>query len=72
MLLRVPQRRIDDRIRELCARAQAATDGDLESILQELLALIHRKDERLKRRAGRLLLNHEQLEPERRSTTDVE
>lgn len=64
----VPQRRIDDRMRKLCVKAQSATDGDLQPILQELLVLIRQKDERLKRRAARLLLKGEHLEPERRST----
>jgi hypothetical protein len=65
--VRVPQRRIDDRIRKLCATAQAASHRDLEPILQELLALVHQKVERLRRRAARLLLKGEHLEPERRA-----
>lgn len=68
MLLPIPERRIDDRILRLCAKARTATDGDLEPVLEELLALIRQKDERLKRRAARLLLKGERLESERRST----
>lgn len=63
--MRIP-RRIDDRIRQLCA--VAATDDDSEPFLQELLQLVHVKSERLRTRAARLLLNSEHLEPERRST----
>jgi hypothetical protein len=63
-----PQRRLDDRLQELCARAKTAVDGDLEPILQEFLALVHWKGERLKARAARLLLNGDRLEPERRKS----
>lgn len=62
------QRRVDDRIRELYAKAATASSGDLEPILQELLELVHQKLERLKRRAARLLLKGAHLEPERRKT----
>jgi hypothetical protein len=66
--MNAPQRRIDDRIRQLCTRAQSASDRDLEAVLQELLALVHEKGERLKGRAARLLLKGEQLESERRQS----
>lgn len=62
----VPQRRIDDRIRDLCVRLKAASHGDLDTILQELLRLVHQKNDRLKRRAARLLLKGDHMEPERR------
>lgn len=70
--MRAPQRRIDDRIRNLCARVMA--DGDVGPVLQELLELVHQKVEVLKVRAARVLLKGERLEPERRSTdvTDAE
>ena len=61
-------RRIDDRIRDLCVKAATATDADSESLLHELLKLVHEKSERLRARAARLLLKRECLEPERRST----
>jgi len=64
----VPRRRLDDRLREICAKLRTASNGELEDSLQELLALIHRKAERLKARGGRLLLQGEQLEPERRKS----
>ena len=69
-IVTVPQRRIDDRIRVLCAKLQAASHGDLETILQELLKLVHQKNERLKRRAARLLLKGD-LEPERRASLQL-
>ena len=62
----VPNRRIDDRIRALCAKLKSAPDGDVENLLSELLKLVRQKNERLKGRAARLLLKGEHLEPERR------
>ena len=70
--MRAPERRIDDRIRQLCARAMVASDGDVEPALQELLDLVHQKMEELKRRAARLLLKGEHLEPERRNTDPLD
>lgn len=64
----IPQRRTDDRLRKLSAKALTSTGGDLKPTLQELLELVHAKSERLKRRAARLLLNGERLEPERRAS----
>ena len=64
---RAPDRRIDDRIRRLCAKAMASSDGDLEPVRRELLKLVRQKMERLKKRAARLFLKGEQLEPERRN-----
>ena len=61
-----PQRRIDDRIRLICAKVSGASNGDVEPALKELLTLVHEKSERLKLRAARLLLNGEHLEGERR------
>jgi hypothetical protein len=66
--MRFPQRRIDDRLRTLCVKALHASVDELESVREELLALVHQKGERLKRRAARLLLQGDHLEPERRST----
>jgi hypothetical protein len=45
----------------------AASDGDIEPALQELLELVHQKLEELKRRAARALLKGEHLQPERRN-----
>jgi hypothetical protein len=66
--MNVPQRRIDDRIRQLCAKVIAASNSDVEPALQELLALVHQKAERLKTRAGKLLLRGEHLDAERRQS----
>lgn len=55
-------------MRALCAKALTARDAELEPLLQELLELVHQKGERLKRRAARLLIKHDNLEPERRGT----
>ena len=65
-MLSVPQRRLDDRLRELSAQARTASNRNLKPLLREFLALVHQKSERLKRRAARLLLMGEELEPERR------
>jgi len=62
----IPQRRIDDRIRELCAQLKTASADDLQSILKQLLTLVHQKSDRLRRRGARLLLSGEHLEGERR------
>jgi hypothetical protein len=61
-----PQRRIDDRIRLVCASLTAASNGDAEPALRELLRLVHQKADRLKSRAARLLLNGQGLDGERR------
>jgi hypothetical protein len=49
-------RRLDDRIRHLCAQVSEASNGELEAILQELLAAIHEKIERLRCIAANQLL----------------
>lgn len=41
-------RRLDDRIRHLCARITEASNDQLEAILQELLSAVHEKVERLR------------------------
>ena len=48
LLLAMHTRRLDDRIRNLCAQITEATDGELEAILQDLLGAIHEKIERLR------------------------
>jgi hypothetical protein len=58
-------RRLDDRIRHICAQIAAAgrdplsTDKEVEALLQELLAVIHKKVERLRLIATRKLLQAE-------------
>ena len=49
-------RRLDDRIRHLCARVPAASNEELEKILQQLLEAVHEKVERL-----RILTAHQLL-----------
>ena len=61
----VPQRRVDDRIRAACSRL-VNSNGHFEDAVKDFLTLVHDKTLRLKRRAGRLLLNGEHLEGERR------
>jgi hypothetical protein len=63
-----PRRRIDDRIRMVCASLTAASNGDAEPALRELLRLVHQKADRLKSRAARLLLNGDHLDGERRKS----
>jgi|SRR5579872_52922 len=67
----VPQRRIDDRLRALCAKLKVVPEHDFESVLQELLELVHQTNERLKRRAARLFLKGDHLEPERRASMQL-
>lgn len=64
--MRSTERRIDDRLRALSGKAITARDDERQSILQELLELVHQKSERLRRRATGLLLKRGHLEPERR------
>lgn len=50
----IPTRRLDDRIREICARIAVAgrdpstTDQEVEALLQKLMDAIHRKVERMR------------------------
>lgn len=62
------QRRIEDRIRELCARAAAATDRDLEPALAELSQLLRGTIDHMRKRATSLLVERKRLlEPRRRA-----
>ena len=49
-------RRLDDRIRHLCAQVTKASNEEMENILQELLSAIHEKIERLRSLAANQLL----------------
>jgi hypothetical protein len=60
-------RRLDDRIRQLCARVKGASNAELEGVLQELLSAIHEKIERLRGLAATQLLAGKSM-PERRAT----
>jgi hypothetical protein len=64
------QRRIEDRIRELCAKAVAATDGDLEPTLEELSQLLHGTIKHMRKRATSLLIERKRLSEPRRRKND--
>jgi hypothetical protein len=60
-------RRLDDRIRELCARVVASEDAEeLNSILPELRASLHWAIERLRIRAMAILTGQVDVPNERR------
>jgi hypothetical protein len=67
-----PQRRIEDRIGELCAKAVVAPDGDLEPILQELLQLLCSTISHMRDSATSLLVEGKPLSEPRRRATDNE
>ena len=67
-----PQRRIEDRIRELCARATVAGGGDLEMILRELSQLLRGTIEHMRESATKLLVEGKPLLEPRRRATDNE
>jgi hypothetical protein len=60
-------RRLDDRIRHLCAQVSEASNGELDAVLQELLGSIHEKIERLRCIAANQLLAGKRIK-ERRAT----
>lgn len=63
-------RRLDDRIRELCARVVASTEHhDVDLILPELRAAIHESIERLRIRAAAVLSGRRDLPEERRKAS---
>lgn len=67
-----PQRRIEDRIRELGAKAVAATDGDLEPALRELSQLLRGTVKHMRTSATNLLVEVTPLPEPRRRATDNE
>lgn len=67
-----PERRIEDRIRKLCAKAVAAPDGDLEPTLQGLSQLLRATIEHMRESATRLLIKRTPLSEPRRRATDKE
>lgn len=67
-----PHRRIEDRIRQLCAKATVATDGDLEPVLQELLQLLSGTIHHMRKSATSLLLEGKPLSEPRRRENDNE
>jgi hypothetical protein len=62
-------RRLDDRIRELCARVAASRNSDeLHLILPELRGAIHEATERLRIRAIAILTGRVNVPEERRKS----
>jgi hypothetical protein len=61
-------RRLEDRIRELCAQAVSAEEPELEIVLAELQAALREHTERLRRlAAAKLTTLDENAQPERRA-----
>ena len=48
----MPSRRLEDRIRQLCAKAVAAPESDLEPVITELKLALHEHTERLRKLAA--------------------
>ena len=48
----MPSRRLEDRIRQLCAKAVAAAESDLEPVITELKLALHEHTERLRKLAA--------------------
>lgn len=64
----MPTRRLDDRIREMCARVVALKDcDDLDPILEELRAALHQSIERLRMRAVAVLGGRRDFEERRKA-----
>jgi hypothetical protein len=73
----MPTRRLDDRIREICAQISAvgrdpdSTDQEVEILLQKLLSAIHKKVERMRIIAtNKLLQGNDADKQDRRSRLD--
>jgi len=67
-----PQRRIEDRIRELCVKAVTSTEADLEPALQELSQLLRGTIQHMRESATRLLVEGNSLSEPRRRANDNE
>jgi hypothetical protein len=62
----VPSRRLEDRIRELCAQAVVADDTTLPSVISELRSVMHEHIEGLRRMAVQQLAGKRHHEQTRR------
>ena len=63
----MPGRRLEDRIRELCAKAATASEGETLQVLQELRRALHEHARHLRSMAAQRLTGAKQgLEKERR------
>ena len=65
-----PERRIEDRIRYLCAKVATAPDGDLETALRELSQLLRGTIEHMRESATKLLVEGTPLPEPRRRAND--
>jgi hypothetical protein len=63
----VPARRLEDRIRELCAKVLQARDAEVNSTLSELRSAMQEHTQRLRNLAASKLLHANGLNKERRS-----
>jgi hypothetical protein len=63
-----PARRIEDRIRELCARVKSAPERELADILCELQAATHEYTRRTENRISATILSWRTMLPDRRKT----
>ena len=64
------QRRLDDRIRQMCTQIASASNAEMEEVLQGLLGAIHEKVERLRALAVNQLLVGKTYE--KRRATDLQ
>lgn len=63
----MPSRRLEDRIRELCAQAARANDSEVTGILQELRQALAEHNRRLRRMAAKRLSGRGEDEDKRSS-----
>ena len=63
----MPSRRIDDRIRGLCARAAVAPDSQVEDVLWELRKALAEHNQRLRKLAAEILVGDGDHRTEKRS-----
>jgi len=66
-LLRVPSRRLDDRIRELCAKVTVASETELMPNISALKAALHEHTERLRKLAATKLVGSKSGQTKRRA-----
>lgn len=65
---RMSSRRLDDRLRELCAKVVRVSDEDAEPVIRELQSVLHEKIEQLRTLTAAHLTATEVLKAERRAT----
>lgn len=67
-LYRVPSRRIDDRIRDLCAKVASSEGNDYEPVLSELKAALREHTDRLRKMAAERLAKRAAPSKDRRKS----